>query len=198
MLSNVPDSRKLIRFLCLMGILSGISSCEVLRTKSKAEELAARNSPKNKVTHERHTVEKRVVRKPEVVVSANTRNLIKIARSYTGVPYRIGGNDNRGIDCSGLLCNSFKEFGILLPRVSWQQAEFFPAIDIPNIRTGDLVFFSVNGREVNHAGIVTEVRSENEVIFIHASTSKGVIEDNMMSNYWKARFASACRPDFAR
>ncbi|WP_229239395.1 C40 family peptidase [Emticicia agri] len=195
------NSKKLIRFLCLISILSSVSSCEVLRSKSKAEELAAKNKPKStyeKKTVEKHTAEKRTVRKPEVYVSANTRNLIKIARSYTGVPYRIGGNDEQGIDCSGLLCNTFKEFGIKLPRVSWQQSEFFPAIDIPNIRTGDLVFFSVNGKVVNHAGIVTEVRSEDEVIFIHASTSKGVIEDNMMTNYWKARFASACRPDFGK
>ncbi|GAB3517085.1 hypothetical protein GCM10027442_35810 [Emticicia fontis] len=167
-----------------------------MRTKSKAEELAAKNKPKS--TYEKRSTEKPKARKPEVYISANTRNLIKVARSYTGVPYRIGGNDERGLDCSGLLCNTFKEFGIKLPRVSWQQSEFFPAIDIPNIRTGDLVFFSVNGKVVNHAGIVTEVRSEDEVIFIHASTSKGVIEDNMMTNYWKARFASACRPEFAK
>ena len=189
------NSRKLIKFLCLLSILSSVSSCEVLRTKSKAEELAAKNKARNSP---KTTYEKRPVRKPEVAVSANVRNLIKIARSYKGVPYRIGGNDERGLDCSGLLCNTFKEFGIQLPRVSWQQSEFFPAIDIPNIRTGDLVFFSVNGKVVNHAGIVTEVRGEDEVIFIHASTSKGVIEDNMMTNYWKARFASACRPDFAK
>jgi probable lipoprotein NlpC len=194
----VLNSKKLIRYLCLISILSSVSSCEVLRSKSKAEELAAKNSPKAKTTYEKRPVEKRTTRKPEVFVSASTRNLIKIARSYTGVPYRAGGNDEQGIDCSGLLCNSFKEFGIKLPRVSWQQSEFFPAIDIPNIRTGDLVFFSVNGREVNHAGIVTEVISEDEVIFIHASSSKGVREDNMMTTYWKARFASACRPDFAK
>ncbi|MBA4852099.1 C40 family peptidase [Emticicia sp. BO119] len=167
-----------------------------MRSKSKAEELAAKNKPKP--AYEKRPVVKTKARKPEVYVSASVRNLIKVARSYTGVPYRIGGNDERGIDCSGLLCNTFREFGIQLPRVSWQQSEFFPAIDIPNIRTGDLVFFSVNGKVVNHAGIVTEVRSEDEVIFIHASTSKGVIEDNMMTNYWKARFASACRPDFAK
>lgn len=195
----MPDSLKLIRTICLLSILASVSSCEVLRSKSKAEELAAKNNTRNTTKNTpKTTYERRPVRKPEVYISANTRNLIKIARSYTGVPYRIGGNDERGIDCSGLLCNTFKEFGIQLPRVSWQQSEFFPAIDIPNIRTGDLVFFSVNGKVVNHAGIVTEVRSENEVIFIHASTSKGVIEDNMMTNYWKARFASACRPDFAK
>jgi cell wall-associated NlpC family hydrolase len=169
-----------------------------LRSKSKAEELAAKSKKTSRPAYDKKTVEKHTVRKPEVFVSANTRNLIKVARSYTGVPYRVGGNDERGIDCSGLLCNTFKEFGIQLPRVSWQQSEFFPAIDIPNIRTGDLVFFSVNGKVVNHAGIVTEVRGEDEVIFIHASTSKGVIEDNMMTSYWKARFASACRPDFAK
>ena len=189
------NSKKLIKFLCLISIWSSASSCEVLRTKSQAEAHAAKKNTKNLT---RTTYERPASRKPEVYISANTRNLIKVARSYTGVPYRIGGNDEQGLDCSGLLCNTFKEFGIQLPRVSWQQSEFFPAIDIPNIRTGDLVFFSVNGKVVNHAGIVTEVRSEDEVIFIHASTSKGVIEDNMMTNYWKARFASACRPDFAK
>ncbi len=125
-----------------------------------------------------------------------TKKLIQTARTYTGVPYKTGGNDQNGIDCSGLLCNTFKEVGVKLPRISWQQAEYFPAINLPNIQKGDLVFFVTNGTHINHAGIVTELKNENEIIFIHASSSKGVIEDNMMSNYWKARFAKVCRPKF--
>lgn len=130
--------------------------------------------------------------------SANsyTKKVIQTARTYTGVPYKLGGNDQNGIDCSGLLCNTFKEFGIKLPRISWQQSDYFPAINLPNIQKGDLVFFVTAGKNISHAGIVTEVKSEKEVIFIHASASKGVIEDNMMSNYWQSRFAKVCRPQF--
>jgi len=126
-----------------------------------------------------------------------TKKIISTARNYTGVPYKSGGNDEKGLDCSGLLCLSFKEIGVKLPRISWQQAEYFPAINLPNIQKGDLVFFVTVGKNISHAGIVTEVKSEEDIRFIHASSSKGVIEDNMMTNYWKSRFAKVCRPKYA-
>ncbi|WP_337044762.1 C40 family peptidase [Emticicia sp. 17c] len=187
MLSYVLNSRNNLIFVCSIITLLSVSSCEVLRTKSNASvsPRASAPSPRTKA-------------KPEAVASTHVKNLLKIARSYTGVPYLSGGNDENGIDCSGLLCNSFKELGILLPRVSWQQSEFFPAIDMPNIQKGDLVFFVTTGKNINHAGIVTEVKGEDEVLFIHASSSKGVREDNMMNAYWKARFARVCRPDFVK
>lgn len=125
-----------------------------------------------------------------------TKKIIQSARNYTGVPYKSGGNDERGLDCSGLICLVYKEMGIKLPRTSWQQSEFFPAINLPNIQKGDLVFFVTIGKEISHAGIVTEVISEDNIRFIHASTTKGVIEDNMMTNYWKTRFARVCRPNY--
>ncbi|WP_082892944.1 MULTISPECIES: C40 family peptidase [Emticicia] len=125
-----------------------------------------------------------------------TKKIIQIARNYKGVPYKSGGNDIRGLDCSGLICLVYKEIGIKLPRTSWQQSDFFPAINLPNIQKGDLVFFVTIGSDISHAGIVTEVISEDNIRFIHASTSKGVIEDNMMTNYWKSRFARVCRPTY--
>jgi cell wall-associated NlpC family hydrolase len=141
---------------------------------------------RTKISHEHPTSKENI----------HTKKIIQTARTYIGVPYKSGGNDEKGIDCSGLLCNSFKELGIKLPRISWQQSEYFPAINLPNIQKGDLVFFVTSGKNISHAGIVTEVKSEEEIIFIHASTSKGVIEDNMMTNYWKSRFAKVCRPQY--
>jgi cell wall-associated NlpC family hydrolase len=126
-----------------------------------------------------------------------TKKIISTARNYTGVPYKNGGNNEKGIDCSGLLCLTFKEIGVKLPRISWQQAEYFPAINLPNIQKGDLVFFVTVGKNISHAGIVTEVISEDDIRFIHASSSKGVIEDNLMNSYWKSRFAKVCRPKYA-
>ncbi|WP_435355548.1 C40 family peptidase [Emticicia sp. SJ17W-69] len=169
-------SCKNYRILLLFTILmAGLSSCSILRNKPSV----------NTTINNNHR-------------STNnySKKIIQTARSYTGVPYKSGGNDTYGLDCSGLLCITFKELGIKLPRISWQQSEFFPAIDLPHIQKGDLVFFVTSGKNISHAGIVTEVKNEEEIIFIHASTSKGVIEDNMMTNYWKSRFAKVCRPKF--
>lgn len=161
----------------LFGML--VSSCQIFRKPSEGKQKEARYPAE---THYKESIQ--------------TKKLIQTARSYTGVPYKSGGSDTHGLDCSGLLCNSFKELGVKLPRISWQQAEYFPPINLPNIQKGDLVFFVTAGKNISHAGLVTEVKNENEVIFIHASSSKGVIEDNMMSNYWKSRFARVCRPQF--
>jgi probable lipoprotein NlpC len=158
------------QYLLFAILLVSVSSCKIFRGKPSEN------------THTKEHI--------------STKKLIQTARTYTGVPYKSGGNDQKGIDCSGLLCNTFKEIGIKLPRISWQQSEYFPAIDLPHIQKGDLVFFVTAGKNISHAGMVTEVKSENEVFFIHASSSKGVIEDNMMSNYWKSRFAKVCRPKF--
>jgi len=153
--------------LCILSI----SSCKILHGK------AVKSTPLNENNYK--------------------KIIISTARNYTGVPYKIGGNDEKGLDCSGLLCLSFKEIGVKLPRISWQQAEYFPEINLPNIQKGDLVFFVTAGKSISHAGIVTEVKSEYDIRFIHASSSKGVIEDNMMANYWKSRFAKVCRPQYA-
>jgi probable lipoprotein NlpC len=124
---------------------------------------------------------------------STANKIIESARIYTGVPYKSGGNDFKGIDCSGLLCNVFKEYGVTLPRISWQQSEVFPAIRIEDARKGDLVFFVTGGKFISHAGIITDVRGKEEIIFIHASSSKGVREDNLFTNYWWTRLAKVTR-----
>ncbi|WP_019940317.1 C40 family peptidase [Dyadobacter beijingensis] len=132
---------------------------------------------------------------------ANTGNVpevVQIARTYTGTPYRSGGNDKQGIDCSGLICQVYSEMGVKVPRISWQQSEFGQEVgSVAEIKPGDWLFFVPEaGKEgyVSHAGIVTDVRSREEIIFIHASTSKGVREDNLFSTYFKGRFVKAMRP----
>lgn len=124
--------------------------------------------------------------------------VVEVARTYSGTPYRSGGNDKNGIDCSGLICSVYSEVGIKVPRISWQQSEFGTEVaSIGDIRAGDWVFFVPEaGKEgyVSHAGIVTDVRNQDEIYFIHASTSRGVREDNLFSTYFKGRFVKAMRP----
>ncbi|XWW46076.1 C40 family peptidase [Fibrella sp. USSR17] len=130
-------------------------------------------------------------------VSRYAREVISQARTYTGTPYRSGGNTYDGIDCSGLICSAFSAVGLQMPRISWQQSEVGHEVEVAEIKPGDLIFFVPDhGKSgyVSHAAIVTEVRGENDIRFIHASSSRGVREDNLYSNYFKGRFVKALRP----
>ncbi len=77
---------------------------------------------------------------------------VALARSFTGVPYRWGGNDPAtGLDCSGLTQLVYRKLGVQLPRVAADQAtKGTPVASIADARPGDLVFF---GTPAHHVGI---------------------------------------------
>lgn len=121
-------------------------------------------------------------------------NLLKQARSYSGVPYRTGGISHSGMDCSGFTQTVFKSIGVQLPRVSRDQAQLGTPIRKSDLQPGDLVFFATGtpGR-INHVGIVTNVDDPNNIRFIHASSSRGIMETSMGINYWVRNYMKARR-----
>ncbi len=121
--------------------------------------------------------------------------VIKKARSYTGTPYKWGGTTRSGMDCSGLLLNSFNAIDYKIPRTSAAQSKIGKKVSKGDIKPGDLVFFATGKkkRKITHVGLVTEVRGKSNIKFIHASSSVGVTESNMASNYYKKRFRMARR-----
>lgn len=199
-------------------LITTLLSCEVFRTtpEKNTPSRGSASRGRTSVTRRppaRKPVAKAPVRKPSdskparIATTysrpgdANTENVpqvVQIARTYTGTPYRSGGNDKQGIDCSGLICQVYSEMGVKVPRISWQQSEFGQEVgSVEEIKPGDWLFFVPEaGKEgyVSHAGIVTDVRGRDEIIFIHASTSRGVREDNLFSTYFKGRFVKAMRP----
>ncbi|MCX2739654.1 C40 family peptidase [Pontibacter anaerobius] len=131
---------------------------------------------------------------PKRNLDADVATVIEAARSYTGVPYRWGGTTRVGMDCSGLLCTSFQSINVALPRTSEEQSRYGTDVKTKDLREGDLVFFGSSKRNITHVGMVTEVISQDDVRFIHASTSLGVIENNLYSDYYKKIFIKAVRP----
>lgn len=127
--------------------------------------------------------------------SSRVNSLVQTARSYTGTPYKFGGTTRAGMDCSALLFHSFKSINIDLPRTSELQAKKGKKVRRKDLEVGDMVFFATGKkrRQINHAGIVTMVRGNKDVRFIHASTSLGVTESNLYSDYYQKRFRRARR-----
>lgn len=122
-------------------------------------------------------------------------NLIESAKNYQGITYRNGGTDEKGMDCSGLLFRVYSDQNFMIPRPTYQQELFGLPVSIDKIQKGDWVFFKTNGsKSINHVGLITNIVNPKEVYFIHASTSKGVREDNIYSKYWFASFEKVIRP----
>lgn len=78
------------------------------------------------------------------------------AKQFLGTKYVWGGNSlTGGIDCSGLVQQVFKHFGISLPRVTYDQIGQGAPVGMKGLRPGDLVFFDTDGGKSgpDHVGI---------------------------------------------
>jgi len=124
--------------------------------------------------------------------------VVSRARTYVGTPYKFGGTTTLGMDCSGLLMRSFEAIDVYIPRTSKEQSKLGKKVGMDELKEGDLVFFKTMKRngKVTHAGLVTDARKKDQIMFIHASSSQGVIEANLMSEYYQDAFRKARRLKF--
>jgi probable lipoprotein NlpC len=90
---------------------------------------------------------------------------------WMGTPYKFGGLDKDGVDCSGLAFLLEQEvYGISLPRSTSQQINVIKREYEEDLKEGDLVFFDFDGKKFSHVGIYLQ-----NGFIVHASSSKGVI-----------------------
>jgi len=123
--------------------------------------------------------------------------LLDYARTFIGVPYRLGASGPGLFDCSGFTSYVYREFGYNLPHNSvMQYKECRPVESFSDLRKGDLVFFGARGsiRNIGHVGIVVDVDLERGMFrFIHASTSNGVEIQRSTQPYFMMRYIGAGR-----
>ena len=115
--------------------------------------------------------------------------VVSLALSLRGTPYRNGGSDPSGFDCSGFVQWVFAQRGLALPREVKQQYGVGRDVDSDDIQPGDLVFFETVSPGASHVGI-----SLGNGEFVHAPSSRGVVRiERYTSGYWADRWVGARR-----
>ena len=118
------------------------------------------------------------------------RNLfIRVAKTFLGAPYRLGGSTLKGIDCSAFVKKIYEVFNTHLPRTVREQFQIGKKVEKGELEEGDLVFFKTRRSNNGHVGIYI---GNNE--FVHASTrNKEVKVDNLDTPYFSKRFLKGVR-----
>jgi murein DD-endopeptidase / murein LD-carboxypeptidase len=116
--------------------------------------------------------------------AAKNNKLDEFCKTWLGAPYRMGGCQKTGIDCSCFARTLYSSvYNVNLARSSAEQFAQCKPIRKNRLREGDLVFFRIKGRKVNHVGVYL-----GKGDFIHASTSRGVIINNLSEAYYSKYF----------
>jgi len=109
--------------------------------------------------------------------------------SLRGSPYRNGGADPSGFDCSGFIWYVFAQHGVRVPRTVTQQFSAGHDVASSELRAGDLVFFTTGAPGASHVGMLI---GGDE--FVHAPSSTGDVRvERITARYWSSRFVGARR-----
>ena len=119
--------------------------------------------------------------------------VINAAKKYEKTPYKYGGLDRNGLDCSGFIFVSFKDaLGIMPPRTTQGLYTWVEKIPREKAQPGDLLFFkTTNTGRISHAAIYL-----GDGRFIHSASDgphTGVIYSSFNDRYWARTFDSAGR-----
>jgi len=111
------------------------------------------------------------------------------AMNLRGTPYRNGGADPGGFDCSGFVQYVFAQHGVYVPRKVIEQYRAGHDVPVSQLEPGDLVFFTTVAPGASHVGIALGGDT-----FVHAPSSTGEVRvERLSAAYWSTRFVGARR-----
>jgi cell wall-associated NlpC family hydrolase len=111
------------------------------------------------------------------------------ALALRGIPYRSGGADPKGFDCSGFIQYVFSQYGLSLPRAVREQYQVGKKVKAEDLAPGDILFFATTDPGPSHVAIA--VGGDQ---FVHAPSSTDVVRvEHLSSSYWSPRYLGARR-----
>ncbi len=122
---------------------------------------------------------------PKEAESSDEVGLYDFIDEWEGTPHVMGGNTLKGVDCSGFVIQCYLQ--VYKTEFIGRRAEDLFGESTPvkrkDLREGDMVFFKINGRRIDHVGIYL-----GNGDFVHASSSRGVMISNLSEAYYDKRF----------
>ncbi|WP_156292591.1 bifunctional murein DD-endopeptidase/murein LD-carboxypeptidase [Serratia oryzae] len=186
MVKSQPFMRYFFRVLPAIAAAAMLSACSSMNTSkldNSQTEMHAVNDKNSLLLQASQDEFEAMVRNVDI-----KSKIMDQYADWKGVRYRLGGDTKRGIDCSGFVQRTFREqFGMDLPRSTYEQEDMGKKIQRAKLRPGDLVLFRA-GSTGRHVGIYL-----GNDKFVHASTSSGVTISSMNETYWDKRYREARR-----
>ena len=127
----------------------------------------------------------------ELDAAPQAKKALAVAKQYLGTPYQWGGaTPETNFDCSGLMQWAYKEVGIEIPRVTYDQVNVGEKIaEVDKLEAGDMVFFQDSSGDMHHVGMYI-----GEHKFIHAPHTGDVVKVSSLDEpYYKEQFAGGRR-----
>ena len=122
--------------------------------------------------------------------TAAGNKIVATAKQYLGVPYKWGGTDPSGFDCSGFVYYVLRANGINVSRTQTAMYSEGTPVSKSNLQPGDLVFFQNTYKAgLSHVGIYV-----GDGQFIHAPSSGKVVSyADLYSDYYVSHYYGAAR-----
>lgn len=184
--------------LCLLcAALLSMTSCnavkQFLSQDLEDEDFIIGQLYADELVEEKPIVPARIANRSTVVASSKSgieltakdnKDLYTAIDKWYGTPYQYGGCTKEGVDCSCFVGNVYKAvYGITLHRVASDIQKDVKLINRNQLKEGDIVFFSNSNGKVSHVGIYLK-----DDMFVHSSTSRGVMVSKLSNSYWNAHF----------
>ena len=122
-------------------------------------------------------------------------SIVAYGLSLMGTPYIAAGITRSGFDCSGFIHHIFSKYGIDVPHSSALLAEKGDAVNLNQVKKGDLLIFTgttVTNRTPGHVGVVITNPGE-PIEFVHASSEGGVKISKVTGTGYEKRFLQVRR-----
>lgn len=182
--------QKLYKYPVLGFLILGLSACGGLKqTNRPKDSTSSKPSFEHELLNEDPSAPEAGASEKEERPSEENKalqgDLEAFIDDWYGTPHRMGGMTKSGVDCSGFVIIAYQE--VFQREFRGRRAEDIfsemKALDQDELEFGDLVFFKVRGRRIDHVGIYI-----GDGQFAHTSSSRGVMISKLSNSYWSKRF----------